>query len=289
MHYALLHMIKGLGHIRGIGQKSDPSFFTPKRDRRRATLKRERSAAPVRAPAKAPQASLVSALKYAINRPGFAKRFKKLLVPMHTAASVDEMKRFFTTLPKVVPLARACPGKARAILRKSLSTPKGLYAAYVALACGDDSAHGPALVAMHNLKGNHQLHLSCMERVVRFNTRGSRRLIEALFDHSKKLTPAIRVKLFQQLAMSKGLAYKATLVECFGKIMENSNARDRNRMYASLLAWTDKWNPIDRTLLANRAIVQECMRGQISSCPIVTKGIHLKAQSVLGLSRSARG
>lgn len=284
-------MIKGLGHIRGIAHRSDPSFFAPQRRRDRKPQQKGQATAPVYTRAETPKLSapLTSALKYAINRPGFGKRFDRMLAPMRMATSVDEMRSFFITLPKVVALARTCPRKARAILKRSTKTPKALYASLVALASDDDSAHASALKAINNLGGNYQLALECIGRTVKFNTRGSRRLIEALFDHSKKLSPMTRVKLFKQLAMSKGLAYKATLVECFGKIMKNSTARDRNRMYSALLSWTEKWRPINNSLRANLAIVQECLRGQLSSCPIVARGVHSRAQRVLGLSPSARG
>ena len=71
--------------------------------------------------------------------------------------------------------------------------------------------------------------------------------------------------------------------------MENTSSLERNKMYASLLSWNEKWKPINKALCANRAFVQECLRGQLSTCPVATKGILLRAQLQLGLSPSARG
>lgn len=291
VHYDFALMIKGLGHIRGIVRRDESSFFTPRKRRQHAPSSQGQSVAPRYTRVETSKAPLAGALSYIITRPRVGKRLGDILKPMHAATSVDEMKRFFTptTLAKVRTLAKACPRKVRAVLKKSAKTPKALYASLVALACGDDSSHATALAAMRNLKGNHALALDCIGGVVKFNTRGSRRLIEALFDHSKKLTPAMRVTLFKRLAMTKGLAYKETLVECFGKIMENTTPLERNRMYASLLSWTDKWKPLDTALRGNRAYVQECLRGQLSTCPVATKGNHLLARRIIGLPRSARG
>ncbi len=221
--------------------------------------------------------------------PGFKGRFERTLSPIVDAATVGDMKRAFQGLAELTTLAAARPQNAARVFEKAAQSRNALYVHLAAIACGMPTSLLSALALIPHLKGNHTLVLECLRTVAPHRPHEAYLLTKKLFENPRISTDA-RLRIFRELAMTKGFADKGLLAGGFEMLMAGATPHERNhQIYPSLMNMVERWRPLDGALKVHDAMVGECLRGWISGCQIITDDNHARAQKLLMLPPSARG